>query len=40
LIVAKRVGLATRVPFGPFLALGAEIAIFAGSSLLRPFHGV
>jgi leader peptidase (prepilin peptidase)/N-methyltransferase len=40
LIVAKRGGLATRVPFGPFLALGAEIAIFAGSSLLRLFHGV
>ncbi len=40
LIVAKRGGLATPVPFGPFLALGAEIAIFAGSSLLRPFHGL
>jgi len=39
LIAAGRASLTTRISFGPFLALGAEIAIFAGSSLLRPFHG-
>jgi leader peptidase (prepilin peptidase)/N-methyltransferase len=40
LIAAKRASLATRVSFGPFLTLGTEIAIFAGSPLLHPFHGL
>jgi len=39
LIVAKRADLTTRVSFGPFLAIGAEVAVLAGSALLRPFHG-
>ncbi len=38
LIAAGRARLATRVSFGPFLALGTEIAVLAGSGLLRPFH--
>ena len=38
LIVAKGADLKTQVPFGPFLAIGTEMAVFAGSSILRPFH--
>jgi leader peptidase (prepilin peptidase)/N-methyltransferase len=38
LIVMKGAGLTTQVPFGPFLAIGTEMAVFAGSLILRPFH--
>jgi leader peptidase (prepilin peptidase)/N-methyltransferase len=38
LIVTKGAGLTTQVPFGPFLAIGTEMAVFAGSLILRPFH--
>jgi len=38
LIAANRASLTSRVPFGPFLALGTMIAVFAGSPILRPFH--
>ncbi len=40
LMGAKRANLGTRLSFGPFLALGAEIVVFAGSALLSPFHGI
>ena len=38
LIVMKGADLTTQVPFGPFLAIGTEIAVFAGAGILRPFH--
>jgi prepilin signal peptidase PulO-like enzyme (type II secretory pathway) len=34
----KGADLTTQVPFGPFLAIGTEIAVFAGAGILRPFH--
>lgn len=33
LIVAGRAGLATRLPFGPYLALGTLVAVLAGTPL-------
>ncbi len=43
--VLLRVGVAagrkTRIPFGPFLALGSVISLFAGDALVRAYlHGV
>jgi leader peptidase (prepilin peptidase)/N-methyltransferase len=38
LIVMKGADLTTQVPFGPFLAIGTELAVFAGAGILRPFH--
>ena len=38
LIVMKGANLAIQVPFGPFLAIGTEVAVFAGAGILRPFH--
>lgn len=40
LIATKRASLTTRLSFGPFLTLGAEIVVFAGSAILSPFHGI
>jgi leader peptidase (prepilin peptidase) / N-methyltransferase len=40
LIASGRATRKTQVPFGPFLVSGCEVAIFAGSFLLSPFHGL
>lgn len=37
LIAAKKMTRHQRIPYGVFLALGATLAIFAGSKLLAPF---
>jgi len=37
--VASRKGLKASIPFGPFLALGAEVAIFVGRPLLDAYLG-
>ncbi|MGH9367640.1 MAG: prepilin peptidase, partial [Thermoanaerobaculia bacterium] len=40
LIAAGRGSLATRLPFGVFLALGAIAALFAGGSLLHAYRSL
>ena len=43
LIAAGRASMASRIPFGPYLALGAMIAILGGEPLtgfLEPFFTV
>ncbi len=37
--VVTRQGLKAAIPFGPFLALGAEVAIFVGQPLLDTYLG-
>ncbi len=37
--VVTRKGLKASIPFGPFLALGAEVAIFVGQPLLDAYLG-
>lgn len=39
LMVAGKAGRKTQIPFGPFLALGALIAIFWGDSIIRWWLG-
>ncbi len=40
LIAAGRAKLATRIPYGPYLALGAMVAILAGGPLTRLLEGL
>jgi len=37
--VASRKGLKAAIPFGPFLAFGAEVAVFIGPRLVRAYLG-
>jgi len=34
MVVLKRRGLSSRLPYGPYIALGAAVWIFAGPQLL------
>ena len=40
LILAGRAKLATRIPYGPYLALGAMTAVLAGGPLTRLLEGL
>jgi leader peptidase (prepilin peptidase)/N-methyltransferase len=40
LIATKRISRQQQIPYGIFLALGAAVAIFAGTELLRPFQKI
>jgi leader peptidase (prepilin peptidase)/N-methyltransferase len=37
--VISRRGLKAAIPFGPFLAVGAEVAVFAGQPLIDAYLG-
>ena len=39
MLVLKR-SRKTKVPFGPFLALGAVLAVFLGETILRAYAGI
>lgn len=39
LIATGRATRKTAVPFGPFLAVGCELTVLIGRTLLAPFHG-
>jgi leader peptidase (prepilin peptidase)/N-methyltransferase len=40
LLVLRRAGRKTAIPFGPYLALGAVIALFAGPAPVRAWLGL
>jgi leader peptidase (prepilin peptidase) / N-methyltransferase len=40
LMVVKKAGRKTRVPFGPFLAVGAVLALFVGQMLVDAYTGI
>jgi leader peptidase (prepilin peptidase) / N-methyltransferase len=39
LMVVGRAGRKTKIPFGPFMALGAFVCIFVGDPILRAWLG-
>ena len=40
LILAKRKNMSSRVPFGPFLTIGAIISLLYGDSIWQWYHGL
>lgn len=39
-MIFKKVGLKSRIPFGPFLALGALVSLFGGSGIIRLYFSI